>query len=86
MAALLKLANIQRVPLDYWTPQRGTPCLDNCSNTNQRPISAPWRLRDLLPGLGWLEPPKFTRAWEPTLLRNHFIDRVLKNPGSINTP
>src|SRR5437773_9936371 len=25
-----------------------------------------------LPSLGWLAPPKFTRAWEPTLLWNHF--------------
>src|SRR5947209_17926602 len=24
-----------------------------------------------LPSLGWLAPPKFTRAWEPTLLWNH---------------
>jgi hypothetical protein len=25
-----------------------------------------------LPSLGWLAPPKFTRAWEPTLLWNHY--------------
>jgi hypothetical protein len=24
-----------------------------------------------LPSLGWLPPPKFTRAWEPTLSWNH---------------
>src|SRR5207249_7726225 len=31
-----------------------------------------------LPSLGWLAPPKFTRAWEPTLLWNHYThDRVL---------
>src|SRR2546430_17410497 len=31
-----------------------------------------------LPSLSWLAPPKFTRAWEPTLLWNHYThDRVL---------
>src|SRR5713226_5279095 len=25
-----------------------------------------------LPGLGWLQPPKSTRAWDPTLLWNHY--------------
>jgi hypothetical protein len=25
-----------------------------------------------LPGLGWLVPPKLTRAWEPTLSWNQF--------------
>src|ERR1700746_3166808 len=36
-----------------------------------------------LSGLGWLAPPKSTRAWEPTLLWNHYthlshglLDRV----------
>src|SRR5437762_12120197 len=28
-----------------------------------------------LPSLGWLAPPKFTRAWEPTLLWNHYTHR-----------
>src|ERR1700675_4645587 len=27
-----------------------------------------------LSGLGWLEPPKSTRAWEPTLLWNHYTN------------
>src|SRR6266516_3369623 len=31
-----------------------------------------------LPSLSWLAPPKFTRAWEPTLLWNHYThNRVL---------
>src|SRR5881227_4034348 len=35
-------------------------------------------VRLLSPSLGWLAPPKFTRAWEPTLLWNHYThDRVL---------
>src|ERR1700730_1953689 len=29
---------------------------------------------------GWFAPPKFTRAWEPTLLWNHFTHRP--QPGA----
>src|SRR5437667_4105326 len=36
------------------------------------------RVRLPSPSLGWLAPPKFTRAWEPTFLWNHYThDRVL---------
>src|SRR5205823_14472325 len=36
-------------------------------------------VRLLSPGpFGWSEPPKFTRAWEPTLLWNHYT----QNPRS----
>src|SRR5947208_5380508 len=30
-----------------------------------------------LPSLGWLAPPKFTRAWEPTLLWNHYTNNLV---------
>src|SRR5207249_7725308 len=43
-----------------------------------------------LPSLGWLAPPKFTRAWEPTLLWNHFTsngqyDRFTRRVGEFFT-
>src|SRR5438874_8757688 len=41
-------------------------------------------VRLLSPSLGWLAPPKFTRAWEPTLLWNHYtvMESLHSRPGS----
>src|SRR5580692_9900432 len=30
---------------------------------------------------GWFAPPKFTRAWEPTLLWNHYTHRPRRSSG-----
>src|SRR5437763_15229237 len=39
---------------------------------------------------GWFAPPKFTRAWEPTLLWNHNTQNVrtasLNDKGDVETP
>src|SRR5437899_6783930 len=37
-----------------------------------------------LPSLGWLAPPKFTRAWEPTLLWNHYTNNPVFGNSSVD--
>jgi hypothetical protein len=44
-----------------------------CDLLKARMVVTPYNNGSFLPGLGWLEPPKSTRAWEPTLLWNHYF-------------
>src|SRR3989442_8675992 len=39
-----------------------------------------------LPSLGWLAPPKFTRAWEPTLLWNHYTQNARNRDSECKRP
>src|SRR5437870_12553804 len=74
---LLRFLAVPQFPLVAFTSVR----IDKRNLLEARVIVTTYNddVRLLSPELCWLAPPKFARAWEPTLLWRHYThDRVLR--------